>query len=124
MTEHEQMKDKLLDLVASSPNQRLRPIDAEQVVAKEFDMSTSAINEVVKELVEDGDLVYTYRDPCSYLEIPCNGCDGGHRAARPLRVVTDHQGNPWICDDVSNPLDDHTGSACWECGSLAFTRAS
>ncbi len=124
MTEHEQMKEKLLDLVASSPNQRLRPIDAEQIVAQEFDLSTSAINEVVKGLVEDGELVYTYRDPCSYLEIPCNGCDGGHRAARPMTVVTDHEGNPWICDDVSNPLVDHTGGACWECGSLAFTRAS
>ncbi len=123
MTEHELMRERLMELIASSSNQRLRPNDAKQVVSQEFAVSASTINEVLKELVEDGDLVYTYRDPCSYVEIPCNGCEGGHRAARPMKVVTDGNGNPWICDDVSNPLKDHTGSGCWDCGSLSFTRS-
>ena len=69
-----------------------------------------------------GDVVYTYRDPCSYVEIPCNGCEGGHRPARPMKVVEDAMGSPWLCDSAVAEADEYTG-VCWDCGSLAFTRS-
>jgi len=73
MTEGEVMRERLLELVASASNQRLRPIEARQELAGEFDISRSAVNGLVRALVEEGELVYAYRDPCSYLEIPCDG---------------------------------------------------
>jgi len=122
MTGTELLKNKLLDLVASSKNQRLRPSEAKRVLARELDISGLAVHEVVKDLVEEGDLVYSYRDPCSYVEIPCNGCEGGYRAARPMHVVTDTAGNPWLCDAGSVPVGDLPGHGCWDCGTLNFTR--
>ncbi len=60
-----------MELIASSSNQRLRPNEVKQLLAREFDISTAAVKAVFKQLVDGGDLVYSYRDPCSYLEIPC-----------------------------------------------------
>ena len=113
-----------MELVATSKNQRLRPIEAAQILRQERGASSFAVIEAVSDLVEDGELVYAYRDPCSYVEIPCNGCDGPHRAARPMQVVTDANGDKWLCDADVDPKDGLPGSSCWECGSLNFTRAN
>jgi len=115
------LKMRIMDFVASSKNQRARPIEAKQTLAQQLDTSQFAVNAAVEELVEDEELVYSYRDPCSYIEIPCNGCDGAHRAARPMHVVADDRGNPWLCDASAELTDDLPGQ-CWPCEDMAFTR--
>lgn len=70
MTEHGMVGERLMELIASSSNQRLRPNALKQMLARELDVSAAAVKAVVRQLVEQGDLVYSYRDPCSYLEIP------------------------------------------------------
>ena len=72
MTEFDVLKERIMELVATSENQRVRPIDAIQTLIRELGTSRHAVNEAVRGLVEDGELVYTYRDPCSYVEIPRN----------------------------------------------------
>jgi len=112
-----------MELVAGAAHQRVRPNDVEQTLAQEFDVTVTEVNESIKELVAKDDLVYSYRDPCSYVEIPCNGCDGAHHAARPMHVVTDADGNSWLCDDDVDSSGD-LSKQCWDCGEMAFTRAS
>jgi len=122
MTEYDAMKERIMDLVATSKGQRLRPVHVAQTLSRELDLSPFTVNAAVRDLVDDGELVYAYRDPTSYVEIPCNGCDGEHRAARPMQIVTDGSGNTWICDVDAEPDDSAAGHGCWQCGSLTFTR--
>lgn len=123
MNDYDDLKGRIMELVAASKEQRLRPIHAIQTITRERDVSAFQANAALRDLVEDGELVYTYRDPCSYAEIPCNGCDGDHDAARPMHVVTDGSGNRWLCDADVEPGDYLPDRSCWECGSLSFTRA-
>jgi hypothetical protein len=122
MNDFEALKQKILELVATSRDQRLRPIRAAQTISRERAASTFTVHEALRDLVDEGELVYTYRDPCSYLEIPCNGCNGQHHAARPMEVVTDGSGNRWLCDADVEPGHHLPDRSCWECGSLGFTR--
>ncbi len=123
MTEYTLLKNRLMERIASSRHQRLRPHEVEQQFAQELDLTTYVVHEAVKDLVEEGDLVYAYRDPCTFVEIPCNGCEGGHRAARPMQVVQDADGNPWLCDATSLPDHSNLAQSCWDCGSMNFTRS-
>jgi len=75
MTEYDVLKDRVMELVATSKDQRVRPIDATQTLTRELGTSRFAVTAAVRDLVDHGELVYAYRDPCSYVEIPCNGCD-------------------------------------------------
>ena len=43
------------------------------------------VTQAVNDLVEEGDLVFAYRDPCHYAEVPPIHL---HHAARPMEVVT------------------------------------
>ncbi len=45
-----------------------------------------------------------------------------HKAARPMKVVTDKKGDRWLCDDSVDPKKDLSQQGCWNCGELAFTR--
>ncbi len=121
--EYDVLKERIMELVANSKEQRLRPIHATQTITRERDASAFEVNAALKDLIEEGELVYSYRDPCSYVEIPCNGCDGKHHAARPMHVVTDGSGNRWLCDANVEPGGYLPDGSCWECGSLNFTRA-
>ena len=123
MNDYEKMKEKALELVASSNNQRMQPSWLKQTLSSELDVSQFVANEVIEDLVEAGELVYAYRDPDSYVEIPCNGCDGDYRAARPMKVVADGGGGLWLCDADVEPGYSLSASGCWECGSMEFTRA-
>lgn len=44
-----------------------------------------------------------------------------HRAARPMEVVRDEDGNLWLCDKGVVPEDGKKNNGCWRCGDLAFT---
>jgi hypothetical protein len=122
MKKHEMHRERLLELVASTPDQRMRPSELTRGLAQEVGLSAHAVKQIINELVEDMELVYAYRDPCSYVEIPCNGCDGGHRAARPMKVVMDSEGTPWLCDKEFDEAEALLAEDCWNCGDLPFTR--
>jgi len=122
MNEYEMHRERVMELVGSAPNQRMRPNDLKRQLAQESGPSMYVVNEIIKDLVEDEDLVYTYRDPYSYVEIPCNGCEGGHQAARPMKVVMDSRGSLWLCDKDFGESEDLLAENCWNCGDLPFTR--
>ena len=72
------LKDKIVIIVSAAPNQRLRPHEMERDLAHELGISIFAVQEAVRTLTEEGRLVFTYRDPWSYLEVP-----GPPQSARP-----------------------------------------
>ena len=119
MTQLEQIKDEVIAQVIGAANFRLRPHDVEKTVSYKFGASMSAVRQAVKNLVEEGELAYVYRDPCSYLEIPAIE---SHHAARPMQVIFDSHGEPWICDAGIDTSKDPAEQGCWACGDLAFTR--
>ena len=45
-----------------------------------------------------------------------------HRAARPMKVVFDRDGKPWICDASVDESKNLKRQGCWRCGEMAFTR--
>jgi len=45
-----------------------------------------------------------------------------HKAARPLKVVTDKTGESWLCDKGVDEGGDLKAQGCWRCQDLAFTR--
>ena len=121
MTTYDVLKERLVELVVQAKDQRVRPHELERIVESESQRSHYTVSEALKDLVEDGELVFTYRDPCSYVEFPCNGCDGHYHAARPLEVIRDHHGEYWICDEGADPDAGLRAQGCWPCGELAFT---
>ena len=119
MTQFEHTKDEVIVRVIAAANFRIRPYEVEKSVSDKLGISLAAVKEAVKELVEEGELRYVYRDPCHYLEIPPSE---SHHAARPMKVIFDSHGEPWICDAGVDPSKDPIGQGCWACGDLAFTR--
>jgi len=122
MNDYETLKERILEMVTSAPNQRMRPTEVSRRLSKESGVSVSLAREVLKHIVEEQDLVYVYRDPNSFVEFPCNGCEGGHKPARPMKVVIDSKGNPWLCDESVRGRDNLAAKDCWDCGALPFTR--
>lgn len=45
-----------------------------------------------------------------------------HKAARPMKVVVDDDGCPWLCDSDVDQEKDLRKQDCWNCGEVAFTR--
>jgi len=119
MDQIEEAKEKIMDLVACVRNQRLRPYEVERTLLDSLGIPCDAAKAALKELIEEEKLVYSYHDPCSYVEIPI---ENSHHAARPMRVVMDSQGNSWICDKDADPSGDLAEQGCWRCGDLPFTR--
>ena len=119
MNVHEETKERIMVAVCEAADQRIRPIDLERKLVHEHGLAVSAIKDVLKELVDEGDLVFTYRDPCSFVEIPV---EESHHAARPMKVIQDKSKENWICDDDVDPSGNPAEQGCWRCGDLAFTR--
>jgi hypothetical protein len=118
MNAHEETKERIMEAVWGAQNQRIRPIDLEKKLEQEHGLAPSTIKGELKELVDEGELVFTYRDPCSYVEIPV---EENHHAARPMKVVADKSGEYWICDNQVDPSGNLLEQGCWRCGDLAFT---
>jgi hypothetical protein len=70
MTLHDKMKKRTMELIESAKDQRLRPREVETIITHEFETSRPLAHDALKDLVEAGELVYAYRDPCSYVEFP------------------------------------------------------
>jgi hypothetical protein len=119
MVQIEQIKDEIIVRVIGANNFRLKPQEVEKNLADTLGVPKSQVREAVKDLVEEGELTYVYRDPCNYLEIPPME---NHHAARPMEVIFDSHGEPWICDAGVDPARDPISQGCWACGDLAFTR--
>ena len=119
MNNHDEISDRILEIVSSASNQRIRPSVLNKVLREEFGLPLKEIKELLNDLVEENVLVFTYRDPCSYLEIPVVE---SHRPARPMKVIRDLQGDLWICDTEADPSKDPAEQGCWSCGELPFTR--
>ena len=118
MNAHEETKERIMEAVSGAPDQRIRPIDLERKLKKEHGLAPAALKDVLKELMGEEELVFTYRDPCNYVEIPAAE---SHHAARPMRVLQDKSGESWICDADVDSSGDLAEQGCWRCRDLAFT---
>lgn len=92
----------------------MRPHDIREAIRGSFAVPFSVVNAVLRQLVEREKLVYTYRDPCSYVELPCSDV---RAEAQGLKIVLDRDGAPWICDvDVDvDPAENLADQGCWRC---------
>jgi len=119
MNDFDLVKNEIMTQVIRAEDHRIRPHEVEKSVAEKMGVSRYVVTQAVNDLVEEGDLVFAYRDPCHYVEVPPIQL---HHAARPMEVVTDADGNSWICDAGVEPNAVGTGEQCWRCDELAFTR--
>ncbi len=118
MKQREQLAGEIMVMVSSARAQRLRPHEIQKALSAKFSVPLSTVKDVLNELVAGARLVFTYRDPCNYVEIPCTEVNTG---ARPLKVIVDRDGEPWICDTAADPARDLADQGCWRCGELSFT---
>ena len=70
MPELLEIKRQIMTLVSEAENQRRRPHELHESLLHSSGVSRSAIQQALNDLVREGNLVFTYRDPCSYVEIP------------------------------------------------------
>jgi DNA-binding GntR family transcriptional regulator len=73
MNEYKSLKEEILRLVSEASDQRLRPHDLEKTFSRRPGLSTHTVQQAIRDLVEDGKLAYTYRDPASYIELAERG---------------------------------------------------
>jgi DNA-binding GntR family transcriptional regulator len=71
--EFERLKDEIMALLSAAPDLRLRPHEVERGLAHRLGVSMYMVQEAIRVLAEEGRLVFTYRDPTSYIEIPAPG---------------------------------------------------
>jgi len=65
-----QIKARILAIVSGASKHRIRPIDLERTLLGEGEASKTAIKRALNELVQAKRVVYSYRDPCSFVEMP------------------------------------------------------
>jgi 1,2-phenylacetyl-CoA epoxidase catalytic subunit len=70
MSELTEVKRQILTLVTEAEKHRRRPHELHESLLRSTGASRSVIQEALNDLVRDGELVFSYRDPCSYVEIP------------------------------------------------------
>ncbi len=66
----DQIKERILQHVSGTPAGRIRPRDLDRSVSRETEASTAQVKQALNELMREEKLVFTYRDPCSYVEFP------------------------------------------------------
>ena len=66
----EQVKKDIMELVSRYDNRRVRPHEIEKEIRRQWGDSSQTIKQALVGLVAEGLLVYSYRDPCSYIEVP------------------------------------------------------
>ena len=119
MNTQDRIRSRILNIVSNAPNHRIRPNTLHRTLVEEFGVPIQRIKDLLTDLIEERALVFTYRDPCSYIEIPVME---SHRPARPMKVIRDRQGDLWLCDNQADPDKDPARQGCWRCGDLPFTR--
>jgi hypothetical protein len=68
--EFERLKDEILALLSAAPDQRLRPHEVEKGLAHKLGVFIYTVQDAIRVPAEERRLVFTYRDPTSYIEIP------------------------------------------------------
>lgn len=71
--EYQGLKEEILRLVSEASGQRLRPHDLEKTFYHRPGFPVHTVRQAIRELVEEGELAYTYRDPTSYIELAARG---------------------------------------------------
>jgi hypothetical protein len=67
--ENQRIKEEILMSLSEDSKQRIKPYILERTLSHRLGVSTHTIHQGVKDLLEEGKLVYTYRDPDSYIEV-------------------------------------------------------
>lgn len=111
VTQDEQIRNRVLEIIRTNKNQRQTPNEVIQSLSAELEVSISLVRVALNALVKERKLVITYRGPYTYLEIPCKELADG---SRPMKVIIDDKGNPWICNCDVDPSDDLAAQGCWQ----------
>lgn len=111
MTQSEQIRKKIMEMVTAAEDQRQRPHSVVMAVSSDLEIPIFRVKKVLENLVKERKLVFTYRDPCSFVEMPFKDMA---RGAPPMKVVQDDEGNPWICAHDVNPSKDLAAQGCWQ----------
>ena len=102
---------KFLEMVSVAENQRQRPHPVMMTVSSDLGVPIFKVKKVLEDLLREQKLVFTYRDPCSFVEIPANN---QRRGCLPMKVVVDCKGLPWICYHDVDPSKDLADQGCWQ----------
>jgi hypothetical protein len=111
MTQSEQISKEIMEMVITSHNQRQRPHSVVRTVSDNLGVPMFRVKEALEALLKERKLIFTYRDPCSFVEIPINDIS---RTPHPMKVVVDEEDNPWICDNDVDPSKDLAEQRCWQ----------
>ena len=111
MGQAEQIREKILDMVKVAKSQRRNIYEVMRSLSAEFGVSVIRVREALNDLIREKELVFTYRNPFTYVEIPCQDWPSG---SRPLKVLVDDHGDPWICDCDVDPSGDLAEQGCWQ----------
>jgi hypothetical protein len=111
MSQTEQIRKRILGMVKATVEQRQGPYEVMSLVTAEYGVSMSTVREALNDLIRAGELIFTYRGPFTYVEIPC---EHRSRRSRPMKVIIDTEGNPWICDYDVDPSGDLAAQGCWQ----------
>lgn len=65
----DRLKEEIVALISAAPNQRLRPHEVGKGLAHKLEISRHTVREAIRTLTVEGRLVFTYRDPCSFVEV-------------------------------------------------------
>lgn len=115
----EEVKDQVLFELLRIPSHEVPPQDLEKRLYGKSGASPVTVRDAVKSLINEGELAYTHKGPVNFVGIaPAER----HHAARPMEVVKDAEGNPWLCDAGQRPSKGTPSCVCWPCGDLPFTR--
>ena len=68
MTDESQLRKEIMVCVSGASDHRLRPHDIEKTLSHRLGVSIKMVHQAIKDLVAQGALAYTYRDPASYVE--------------------------------------------------------
>ena len=73
MSTPDHVRSHILEVVTRAPNRRIRPVFLGRTLRRECHPSKAAVRKALGDLIRARKLVYTYRDPCSFVEIPPEG---------------------------------------------------
>lgn len=119
MIQSEQIRKEIMEMVTAAENQRQRPYSLVRTVSSDLGVPIFRVKKVLKDLLKERKLVFTYRDPCSFVEIPLNELSRGSHS---MKVVVNGKGNPWICDHEVDPSRDLAEQGCWQLREEDTTR--
>jgi hypothetical protein len=111
MSQTDKIEQRIIEMVNTANDHRQRPHTLVKVLSDELGISTFRVKKVLEHLIGEKKLVFTYRNHCCYVEIPCDQKPSGFR---PLKVIVNGKGEPWICNNDVEPSKDLAEQGCWQ----------